>query len=104
MKKREMERVKEYLNQIKVPFEEEQTDGMTVLKLKYCEDLLAIFPPDEGEEEFHAVTVYDGKVQQYARMPLEKLKQAQAVALRRVHQAVPGLCLRGRTGTGEQGK
>ena len=41
-----MERVKEYLNQIKVPFEEEQTDdGMTVLKLKYCEDLLAIFPP-----------------------------------------------------------
>lgn len=70
-----MERVKEYLNQIKVPFEEEQTDGMTVLKLKYCEDLLAIFPPDEGEEEFHAVTAYDGKVQQYAKMPLEKLKQ-----------------------------
>lgn len=35
-----MERVKEYLNQIKVPFEEEQTDGMTVLKLKYCEELV----------------------------------------------------------------
>lgn len=70
-----MERVKEYLNQINVPFEEEQTDGMTVLKLKYNEDLLAIFPPDEGEEEFHAVTAYDGKVQQYARMTLEKLKE-----------------------------
>ena len=70
-----MERVKEYLNQIKVPFEEEQTDGMTVLKLKYCEDLLAIFPPDEGEEEFHAVTAYDGKVQQYARMDIGKLKE-----------------------------
>lgn len=70
-----MERVKEYLNQIKVPFEEEQTDGMTVLKLKYFEDLLAIFLPDEGEEEFHAVTAYDGKVQQYARMDIEKLKE-----------------------------
>ena len=70
-----MERVKEYLNQIKVPFEEEQTDGMTVLKLKYCEDLLAIFPPDDGEEEFHAVTAYDGKVQQYARMDIGQLKE-----------------------------
>ena len=70
-----MERVKEYLNQIKVPFEEEQTDGMTVLKLKYCEDLLAIFPPDDGEEEFHAVTAYDGKVRQYARMGIGQLKE-----------------------------
>ena len=70
-----MERVKEYLNQIKVPFEEEPTDGMTVLRLKYCEDLLAIFPPDDGEKEFHAVTAYDGKVQQYAKMPLVNLKQ-----------------------------
>lgn len=70
-----MERVKEYLKQIEVPFEEEQTDGMTVLKLKYCEDLLAIFPPGEGEEEFHAVTAYDGKVQQYARMDIGKLKE-----------------------------
>lgn len=52
-----MERVKEYLSQIKVPFEEEQADGMAVLKLKYCEDLLAIFPPDEGEEEFHTTRI-----------------------------------------------
>lgn len=70
-----MERVKEYLNQIKVPFEEEQTEDMNVLKLKYCEDLLAIFPPDDGEEEFHVVSAYSGKVRQYTKMPLEKLKQ-----------------------------
>jgi hypothetical protein len=70
-----MERVKEYLNQIKVPFEEEQAEDMTVLKLKYCEDLLAIFPPDDGEEEFHVVSAYGGKVRQYTKMSFEKLKQ-----------------------------
>lgn len=70
-----MERVKEYLNQIKVPFEEDQTDGMTVLRLKYCEDIIAIFPPDEGEEEFHAATAYNGHVQQYTRMDIDKLKE-----------------------------
>lgn len=70
-----MERVKEYLNQIKVPFEEEQTEDMTVLKLKYCEDLLAIFPPDDGEEEFHVVSAYSGKVRQYTKMSFENLKQ-----------------------------
>ena len=51
-----MKRVKEYLEEINVPYTEENADGMTVLKLKYNEDLLAIFPPDDGEEDFHAVT------------------------------------------------
>lgn len=69
-----MQRVKEYLEEIKVPYTEENADGMTVLKLKYNEDLLAIFPPDEGEEDFHAVTAYDGKVQQYGKMKLDDLK------------------------------
>lgn len=63
-----MQRVKEYLEEIKVPYTEENADGMTVLKLKYNEDLLAIFPPDEGADEFHAVTAYNGKVQQYGKM------------------------------------
>ena len=70
-----MERVKEYLKEIDVPFEEERTNGMTVLKLKYGEDLVAIFPPEEGMEEFHAVTAYDGKVRQYARMEIDQLKK-----------------------------
>lgn len=69
-----MQRVKEYLEEIKVPYTEENADGMTVLKLKYNEDMLAIFPPDEGADEFHAVTAYDGKVQQYGKMDLDKLK------------------------------
>ena len=47
-----MQRVKEYLEEINVPYTEENADGMTVLKLKYHDDLLAIFPPDEGEEDF----------------------------------------------------
>lgn len=70
-----MKRVKEYLEEIKVPYTEENADGMTVLKLKYNEDLLAIFPPDEGADEFHAVTAYDGKVQQYGKMALDDLKK-----------------------------
>lgn len=70
-----MQRVKEYLDEIKVPYTEENADGMTVLKLKYNEDLLAIFPPDEGADEFHAVTAYDGKVQQYGKMALDDLKK-----------------------------
>lgn len=70
-----MQRVKEYLEEIKVPYTEENADGMTVLKLKYNEDLLAIFPPDEGADEFHAVTAYDGKVQQYGKMALDDLKK-----------------------------
>ena len=70
-----MQRVKEYLDEIKVPYTEENADGMTVLKLKYNEDLLAIFPPDEGADEFHAVTAYDGKVQQYGKMALDELKK-----------------------------
>ena len=70
-----MQRVKEYLEEIKVPYSEENVDGMTVLKLKYNEDLLAIFPPDEGADEFHAVTAYDGKVQQYGKMALDDLKK-----------------------------
>mgnify|MGYP007092151138 CR=1 FL=1 len=70
-----MQRVKEYLEEIKVPYTEENADGMTVLKLKYNEDLLAIFPPDEGEEDFHAVTAYNGKVQQYGKMNLDNLKK-----------------------------
>jgi len=70
-----MKRVKEYLDEIKVPYTEENADGMTVLKLKYNEDLLAIFPPDEGADEFHAVTAYDGKVQQYGKMALDDLKK-----------------------------
>ena len=69
-----MQRVKEYLEEIKVPYTEENADGMTVLKLKYNEDLLAIFPPDEGEEDFHAVTAYNGKVQQYGKMSFDDLK------------------------------
>ena len=32
---------------------------MIGLKLKYNEDLLAIFPPDDGEEDFHAVTLVE---------------------------------------------
>ena len=43
-----MKRVKEYLEKIKVPYTEENADGMIGLKLKYNEDLLAIFPPDDG--------------------------------------------------------
>lgn len=70
-----MKRVKEYLEEIKVPYTEENADGMTVLKLKYNEDMLAIFPPDEGEDEFHAVIAYDGKVQQYGKMALDDLKK-----------------------------
>ncbi len=69
-----MQRVKEYLEEIKVPYTEENADGMTVLKLKYNDDLVAIFPPDEGEEDFHAVTAYNGKVQQYGKMALDDLK------------------------------
>lgn len=69
-----MQRVKEYLEEINVPYTEENADGMTVLKLKYHEDLLAIFPPDEGKEDFHAVTAYNGKVQQYGKMKLDALK------------------------------
>lgn len=70
-----MQRVKEYLEEIKVPYSEENVDGMSVLKLKYHVDLLTIFPPDEGEDEFHAVTAYDGKVQQYGKMALDDLKK-----------------------------
>ena len=70
-----MQRVKEYLEEIKVPYTEENAAGMPVLKLKYNEDLLAIFPPDEGADEFHAVTAYDGKVQQYGKMALDDLKK-----------------------------
>ena len=44
-----MQRIKDYLNEIKVPYTEEHADGMTVLKLKYGGDMVAIFPPDEGE-------------------------------------------------------
>ena len=54
-----MKRVKEYLEKIKVPYTEENADGMIGLKLKYNEDLLAIFPPDDGEEDFHAVTLVE---------------------------------------------
>lgn len=70
-----MQRVKEYLEEIKVPYAEENADGMTVLKLKYHVDLLAIFPPNEGEDEFHAVIAYDGKVQQGGKMALDDLKK-----------------------------
>ena len=69
-----MQRIKDYLNEIKVPFEEDTANGMTVLKLKYGGDLVAIFPPDDGEEEFHAVTAYDGKVQQYGKLDVDGLK------------------------------
>lgn len=69
-----MQRIKDYLNEINVPYTEENADGMTVLKLKYGGDMVAIFPPEEGEEEFHAVTAYDGKVQQYGKMKLDALK------------------------------
>ena len=69
-----MQRIKDYLNEIKVPFEENTADGMTVLKLTYGGDLIAIFPPDDGEEEFHVVTAYDGKVQQYGKRDVEGLK------------------------------
>ena len=54
-----MKRVKEYLQKIKVPYTEEQSNGMTVLKINYGKDLLAIFPPDDGEEDFHAVTLVE---------------------------------------------
>ena len=54
-----MKRVKEYLKKIKVPYTEKNADGMIGLKLKYNEDLLAIFPPDDGEEDFHAVTLVE---------------------------------------------
>lgn len=39
-----MKRVKEYLEEINVPYTEEQSNGMTVLKINYGKDLLAIFP------------------------------------------------------------
>ena len=68
-----MKRVKEYLEEINVPYTEEQSNGMTVLKINYGKDLLAIFPPDEGESEFHAVIAYDGKVQEYCRMKHSKI-------------------------------
>ena len=70
-----MEKVKEYLNEIKVPFEEEQTKEMTVLRLKYREDLVAIFPPEDDTGEYEAAIVYDGKLQQYTKMGLEELKE-----------------------------
>jgi len=70
-----MEKVKEYLNEIKVPFEEEETNEMTVLKLKYREDLVAIFPPENDTGEYEAVIIYNGKLQQYAKMGLEELKE-----------------------------
>ncbi len=44
---------------------------MTVLKLTYGGDMIAIFPPDDGEGEFHVVTAYDGKVQQYGKRDVE---------------------------------
>ena len=69
-----MKQVKEYLEEIKVPYTEEQSNGMTVLKINYGKDLLAIFQPDEGESEFHAVITYDGKVQEYCRMKRDALK------------------------------
>lgn len=69
-----MKRVKEYLEEINVPYTEEQSNGMTVLKINYGKDLLAIFPPDEEESEFHAVIAYDGKVQEYCRMKRDALK------------------------------
>ena len=47
-----MQRVKEYLEEIKVPYTEENADGMPVLKLNYHVDLLTIFPPDEGDSGF----------------------------------------------------
>lgn len=70
-----MERVKEYLNQIKVPFEEEHAKDMTVLKLKYCEDLCAIFPPDDGNKDYHVIIAYNGTVQQGAKMDFAALKK-----------------------------
>lgn len=69
-----MKRVKEYLEEIKVPYTEERANGRTVLKLNYNEDLIVIFPPDEGEDEFHAANAYNGKVQQYGKMDLDNLK------------------------------
>ena len=47
-----MKRVKEYLEEINVPYTEEQSNGMTVLKINYGKDLLAIFPPDEESLNF----------------------------------------------------
>lgn len=70
-----MEKVKEYLNEIKVPFEEEQTKEKTVLRLKYREDLVAIFPPEDDTGEYEAAIVYDDKLQQYTKMRLEELKE-----------------------------
>ena len=74
-----MERVKEYLQSIDVPFTEESVyDGKNAIKLQYGTDLCAIFPgaPDEGDgpDEFHVVIAYDGKVQQARKMSLDELK------------------------------
>lgn len=74
-----MQRVKEYLQSIAVPFTGVTTeDGMNVLKLQYGTDLCAIFPPviEEGDtpDEFHVILAYDGKVQQAAKMAIGDLK------------------------------
>ena len=69
-----MKQVKEYLEEINVPYTEEQSNGMTVLKLNYGKNLLAIFPPDEGEYEFHAVIAYDGKVKEYGMLKQDAIK------------------------------
>ena len=70
-----MDKVKEYLNSIKVPFEEQVSNGITALKLKYCEDLCAIFPPDEGNKDYHVIIAYNGTVQQAAKMDFDALKK-----------------------------
>ena len=66
-----MDVIKEYLNLIKVPFEETSQNGMPVIKLKYNDDLIAIFPPDDNSDEYHLIIAYDGKVQQGTKMSLD---------------------------------